>query len=129
MLTIRVVTIPTSESALTFLRKLRDQECQCDGGDWRLTLLTHTIGCAYSDSPGTSITSAWWSSPTDSMILTGTSMATPLGSGVAALYLERDPTMTSAQVKKAMQDDGSLGVVLDSGSFSPNILLSTVELG
>ena len=55
-------------------------------------------------------------------------MATPFGSGVAALYLERDPTMTPAQVGAVMQADGSVGVVQSSGSNSPNILLSTVNL-
>jgi subtilisin family serine protease len=79
--------------------------------------------------PGTAIKSAWYSSSTATNILTGTSMATPYGSGVAALYLERDPTMTPAQVKAAMQADGSAGVVGNRGTNSPNILLSTVNLG
>lgn len=55
-------------------------------------------------------------------------MSTPFGSGVAALYLQRDPTMTPTQVRVAMQADGSAGVVLKSGTNSPNILLSTAKL-
>lgn len=49
-------------------------------------------------------------------------------SGVAALYLERDASMTPAEVKTAMLSDGVSGVISDAGSYSPNILLSTKEL-
>jgi len=48
--------------------------------------------------------------------------------GVAALYLEKDPTMTPAQVREAMLSGGISGVVNDPGSGSPNLLLTTQEL-
>jgi subtilisin family serine protease len=78
-------------------------------------------------SPGTGITSAWFGSSTASKTLSGTSMSTPVVTGVAALYLEKNPSMTPLQVKQAMVADGSLGVV-QSSQGSPNILISTANL-
>jgi Subtilase family len=95
-------------------------------------LLAHNIlivGAIMCDSPGTSIKSAWSPGTTATNTLSGTSMATPFGTGVAALYLERDPTMTPAEVAAAMTADGSAGVVQNEGSFSPNILLTTFNIG
>lgn len=43
------------------------------------------------------------------------------------MYLERDPSMTPAEVKAAMQADGIPDVVNDPGNYSPNILLTTRE--
>jgi Subtilase family len=78
-------------------------------------------------SPGRSITSAWYTSSTASRTLSGTSMATPLVTGVAALYLQRDPTMTPQQVKDAMVADGATGLVPNSQG-SPNVIVSTAAL-
>jgi subtilisin family serine protease len=72
--------------------------------------------------------SAWWTGSSDYNVLSGTSMATPFATGVAALYLGRNSTMTPADVIAAMINDGSLGVVQDPGTLSPNILLSTANL-
>ena len=46
--------------------------------------------CVDLFAPGTDLLSAWYSSSTAMKKLSGTSMATPLASGVAALYLERN---------------------------------------
>ena len=106
--------------------------------------------------PGSNIVSAWWSSSTATNSLSGTSMATPVSldatkglpvyflknvhpkpylcfvlqhaAGVAALYLERDPSMTPAEVKAAMLSDGIFGLVSNAGPLSPNIMLSTKNL-
>ena len=43
------------------------------------------------------------------------------------MYLERDPSMTPAEVKAAMMSDGIPDVVNDPGNYSPNILLTTRE--
>lgn len=61
---------------------------------------------------------------------TGTSMAAPHATGVAALYLQRHPTATSAQVHAAIVNGATVGVLTgDLGSGSPNRLLySLIDL-
>ena len=53
-------------------------------------------------APGVGITSADYSSNTGFVTKSGTSMATPHNAGVAALYLEANPTATPAQVAAAI---------------------------
>lgn len=48
--------------------------------------------------------------------------------GVAALYLEQNPSMKPSQVKAAMLSDGISGAVIGPGDGTPNILLSTQNL-
>ena len=55
-------------------------------------------------------------------------MATPVASGVAALYLERSPDLTTAQLKSLMLADATTGIVKDGGNGSPNLLLNTQAL-
>ena len=76
-------------------------------------------------APGISITSAWNSSDTATNTISGTSMATPHTSGVAALYLQSTPTATPAQVQSALRANATPGVVVSAGSGSPNLLLFT----
>ena len=45
--------------------------------------------------------------------MTGTSMAAPQVCGVGALYLQFDPTLTPAGLKKKMQDDAKVGLLYD----------------
>jgi subtilisin family serine protease len=59
------------------------------------------------------------------MTESGTSMATPLASGVAALYLQRDPKMTPAQVKAAMIVDSVPNAIKSYNADTPSNLLST----
>ena len=47
--------------------------------------------------------------------------------GVAALYLQRDPTLTPAQVLPAILEDASHGLRF-KGPLSPNRIVSTVGL-
>lgn len=54
-------------------------------------------------------------------------MATPLATGVAALYLERDPDMTPAQVKAAMMADSVPDAVASPNKNTPSNLLSTYK--
>lgn len=76
-------------------------------------------------SPGSDIVSAWKGGCDATMTESGTSMATPLASGVAALYLQRDPTMTPAQVKAAMIADSVPNAIKISNADTPSNLLST----
>jgi subtilisin family serine protease len=76
-------------------------------------------------APGVSITSAWDTSDTATNTISGTSMATPHTTGVAALYLQTHPTATPQQVRDALYANATKGVVRSAGSGSPNALLFT----
>lgn len=74
-------------------------------------------------APGTGITSATNTSNTSSGNKNGTSMAAPHVAGVAALYLEDNPTDTPAQVHTAIVNNATLNKVNNPGTGSPNKLL------
>ena len=74
-------------------------------------------------APGSSITSAWISSNTSINTISGTSMAAPHVAGVAALYLQSNPTASPAAVRNAIVSNATVGVVVSAGSRSPNLLL------
>ena len=73
-------------------------------------------------APGSSITSAWYTSNTATNTISGTSMATPHVTGVAALYLEGH-SGTPQQVRDAIVAAATSGVVSNPGRGSPKLLL------
>lgn len=73
-------------------------------------------------APGSSITSAWIGSTTATRTLSGTSMAAPHVTGVAALYLQGH-IATPQQVRDAIVIGATSAVVSNPGSGSPNRLL------
>ncbi|HEX8172029.1 MAG TPA: S8 family peptidase [Thermoanaerobaculia bacterium] len=81
--------------------------------------------CVDIFAPGSSITSAWYSSDTATNTISGTSMATPHVAGVAALYLSRFGNQTPATVRSALVNNATTGVITSVGSGSPNRLLFT----
>jgi len=84
--------------------------------------------CVEIYAPGDKITSAWLTSDRASETISGTSMASPPVAGVAALYFEKNPSWTPAQVWKAMQADAIPNAISRPGTSSPSILLNTVKL-
>jgi subtilisin family serine protease len=76
-------------------------------------------------APGVSITSAWYSSDTATNTISGTSMATPHTTGVAALYLQGHTSASPATVRSALYNNSTKGVVKSAGSGTPNALLFT----
>jgi subtilisin family serine protease len=76
-------------------------------------------------APGSSITSAWYTSTTAINTISGTSMATPHVAGVAALYLEGH-SGTALQVRDAIVAATTPNVVINAGRGSPNRLLYSI---
>ncbi|MEO3768464.1 S8 family peptidase [Streptomyces sp. B8F3] len=74
-------------------------------------------------APGVSITSGWYTSDTATNTISGTSMATPHTAGVAALYLQGNPSATPAQVSQAIVNGTTPNKVQDPRTGSPNRLL------
>ncbi|MGC4865798.1 S8 family peptidase [Micromonospora sp. DT53] len=74
-------------------------------------------------APGSSITSAWYSSNTATNTISGTSMATPHVVGAAALVASANPSWTPAQVRNQLVANATPNVVSNPGSGSPNLLL------
>ncbi|MCX6050286.1 MAG: S8 family peptidase [Chloroflexi bacterium] len=79
--------------------------------------------CVDIFAPGVNITSAWYTSSTATNTISGTSMATPHVAGVAALYLQRNPTASPATVSSALRTQATPNKVLNPGAGSPNFLL------
>ncbi|HET8681391.1 MAG TPA: S8 family serine peptidase, partial [Micromonosporaceae bacterium] len=74
-------------------------------------------------APGASITSAWFTAVNAYAVLSGTSMASPHAAGTAALWRQRFPADTAVQVKNALANNATPGVVINPGAGSPNLLL------
>jgi len=77
-------------------------------------------------APGSSITSAWYSSNSATNTISGTSMASPHVAGAVALYLQANPSATTSAVSSWITSNATTGVVTGAGSGSPNRLLYTL---
>ena len=73
-------------------------------------------------APGSSITSAWYTSDADGAILSGTSMASPHVAGAAALYLQGTPGASPQQVRDALYAASTKDIVKSSKTANNHLL-------
>jgi len=85
--------------------------------------------CVDVFAPGSGITSAWYNSNTATRSISGTSMASPHVAGIAALYLQNNPSASPAAVANAIISTSTTGVVSNPGSGSPNRLVYSLLSG
>lgn len=85
--------------------------------------------CVDIFAPGSSITSAWRTSDTATNTISGTSMASPHVAGVAALFLEVNPSASPATVTAAIINSSTPNKVSNAGTGSPNRLLFSLLTG
>jgi aqualysin 1 len=79
--------------------------------------------CVDVFAPGSSITSSWNTSDTATNTISGTSMATPHVVGVAALYMQGNPSASAAAVGTAITGTATTNAISSVGAGSPNLLL------
>jgi subtilisin family serine protease len=75
-------------------------------------------------APGLNITSAWYTNNTATRTISGTSMATPHTTGVAALYLQNNPGASPATVSAALAEATTKHAVANSKTTNDNLLFS-----
>jgi subtilisin family serine protease len=80
-------------------------------------------------APGSSITSAWYTSPTATNTISGTSMASPHVAGAAALVLQSNPDASPAAVGSFLTSNATKNHVSSAGTGSPNQLLFSLGDG
>ncbi|MDZ7923655.1 MAG: S8 family serine peptidase [Marinagarivorans sp.] len=69
--------------------------------------------CVSISAPGTNITGAAFNSNSGSVVLSGTSMASPLVAGIAALYSGAHPGAAPYEVMEAVIDSATINIVTD----------------
>jgi subtilisin family serine protease len=75
-------------------------------------------------APGVNVTSAWGSGDTATNTISGTSMATPHTTGVAALYLQGNPSASPAAVRQALFDLTTKGIVTSARTVNNHLLFT-----
>ena len=79
--------------------------------------------CVDLFAPGSSITSAWYTSDSATNTISGTSMASPHVAGVAALYLQGNTNASPSAVRDAIVGSATSNRLTGIGTGSPNLLL------
>jgi len=94
-----------------------------DSGDHRASF-SDFGSCVDWFAPGVNITSAWWLTDTSTNTISGTSMATPHTTGVAALYLQGNPTATAQQVRDALFNLTTKNIVTNAQTANNHLLFT-----
>ena len=77
-------------------------------------------------APGVNITSDWYSSNTATNTISGTSMATPHTAGVAALYLQSNPSASPASVRTALFNLTTKSIVTSANTANNHLLFTNL---
>ncbi|UYM07136.1 S8 family peptidase [Solicola gregarius] len=85
---------------------------------------TNGGSCVDLAAPGTDITSDWIGGDDATNTISGTSMATPHVTGVAALYLEANPDADPAGVSTGLVDEATPDVITGLPEGTANLLLN-----
>ena len=91
---------------------------------------TNYGSCVTLLSPGQSILGADYTCNNCSVVYSGTSMAAPIVSGVAAMLLQRVPSLSPAALKKMLVETATVGAIDFSGllvakrNVTPNMLVN-----
>jgi subtilisin family serine protease len=80
-------------------------------------------------APGSSVTSAWYTSTTAIATLSGTSMAAPHVAGIAAVSLAVNGAQSPSQLASSITAAATANVVTQAGTGSPNLLAFVVTSG
>ncbi len=78
--------------------------------------------CVDVFAPGSSVTSAWYTTATATATLSGTSMASPHVAGIAAVALAVNGAQSPSQLAAAIAASATPDVVTSGGTNSPNLL-------
>ncbi|MBI2408286.1 MAG: S8 family peptidase [Gemmatimonadetes bacterium] len=90
----------------------------------RKTSWSNYGNCVDWFAPGLGITSSWYTSDVATNTISGTSMATPHVAGVAALYLQGNPTATAQQVRDALYAETTKGIVTSAKTANNHLLFT-----
>lgn len=96
------------------------------GSSWNgdgMSSFSNYGSCVDLFAPGEAIRSAYFVDDTTSMVMGGTSMASPHVAGVASLYLSANPTATPSQVSAAIVGGATANVLTSVPSGTANLLL------
>jgi len=85
--------------------------------------------CVDVFAPGVGITSAWITSATATNTISGTSMATPHVTGVAALVASTSPTSSPVAIANFIVANASANKIAAVGINSPNLLVYSLATG
>jgi len=78
--------------------------------------------CVDLFAPGSDVVAAWIGSPNSYRSSSGTSNAAPIVSGIVALMLEAEPTLTQGEVEQRLVAAATNGALYNIGAGSPNLL-------
>jgi subtilisin family serine protease len=84
--------------------------------------------CVHLYAPGSSITSAWYTSTTATNTISGTSMASPHVAGVAALYKATYGDASYSTIRSWLVNNATASVISGNVSGTPNRLLYKAAL-